>query len=183
MSKVNFEKNLRKLKLLIVNGEIELKPVPNRVKELSVVMEKIRDTFGDFILTGSTTLYLYGFIDRPPNDYDIYIKESDSYKYIITHTPSYGFDFIDENRLGYVGISYEVKRDESFIDNFINRYKTVRIMSDVFLREDSKMGNYFEKVENIKVDHPTNILKEKIKMGGFKNIKDLSHVFDNILNP
>lgn len=178
MGVVDFKKGLRKFKLSIINGEKVLKIIPSRFDELNTYLEKLNETFGDYILTGSACLYIYGLLDRLPNDYDIYIKKSDSDKYTVTHGDSYNNTNIIDNRLGYVEIAYQVKKDSSFFDNFVNRYETIRLMSDVFLIEDNNLKNYYEKYNNIKFDSPFNVINQKEKMEGHKNIIDLNHILN-----
>ena len=97
---------LRDLKLKIVSGEYEFKINKDFLKDNRKLINFIKSSFPNDIVSGSFVLRSYGLINRELNDLDILINDSNRYT---GYTKGGYNDEEDEisNRLGYKEISHK----------------------------------------------------------------------------
>lgn len=154
---------LRDLKLKIVSGEYEFKINKDFLKDNRKLINFIKSSFPNDIVSGSFVLRSYGLINRELNDLDILINDSNRYT---GYTKGGYNDEEDEisNRLGYKEISYK--------DGFFSRKKTYKV--DFFQNESAS----YSIIDGVKFHNPMEILNLKMSMlNNSKHRKDLTDAF------
>ena len=175
----NIKECFRNYKISIINDKTILKPSLDRFNILKNKYNSIDEEIEDYIITGSACLYIYGVIDRLPNDYDIIIKKSCSHKYKTSVLRDHYDNNIEINRLGYIEIPHRQKAVRGFISKLIGRIRDKEeiLLIDIFTRDDKQIGCENGEICGYILDNPLNIINEKIRTGGLKNLQDLGHIF------
>lgn len=113
----------------------------------------------NLILSGSYALYVYGILNRKPNDYDVIINEVDVKLYNLI--PNYSY-FPDEKDVNSIG-----KTEQNGIS------------LDMFLNEDNVDYVVYD---GIKIATPEYILSKKASMNRTKDHKDFAEIKEILKN-
>lgn len=145
----NKELNISENRLKYINDDKSYK--------LSDVYSALKKN-SDFILTGSYALYIYGLLDRKPQDFDVIISEENSKKYKLINNYSYFTTVKDAASIGYT-----IFDDVKF---------------ELFLSDDNT--TYIE-YDGIKIASPEYIIEKKVKMDRKKDNIDFIDIRSKLL--
>jgi hypothetical protein len=149
----------RNFKLDIIESNIKLEISEKNFNKF--IQTKQYQAFSKFtpeeIITGSTSLYLFGLIDREPVDVDVICFDGKSYEPFIDR--SYSFDV--PNYFGY--------RDFKVKKRFWNKSTWVTI--DFFEFQDEEFIEYKRfNTHLIKIENPLNIIQKKFNIVCSENV-------------
>ena len=164
MNSKEFNSKLRLLKIKIINDELNIKFNRDRYLNIQKKLKLLGEEIEDYILTGSAVLYMIGWLDRLPNDYDIILSSDMVGKYSdimeLADDKYRGFDEIDDNRIGTIDMALEIDRKLDFFSKIFSPPSTRKgyehFTLDVF--ENDIEPYYTIEVDNniIKIDECIN---------------------------
>jgi hypothetical protein len=197
----NFKSKIRSLKVSLVNGDISTNIKEERASQIKKELDVLDKKLDDYILTGSAVLFLMGWLDRTPNDYDVIVptSEANKHKRDINNTDTlYSVhDKLSEKRLGVI---LEPMSDENYtkpskiynsfgvvgklfggiIDMFSDVKSPNNLTIDVFLNDEAPYETVLIGDKKVKIDSPINILNIKSELNNLKSDNDIYNIFTKL---
>lgn len=196
----SFKSKIRSLKVSLINGDINTGIKEKRVREIKKELDILNSKFDDYILTGSTVLFLMGWLDRKPNDYDVILPseevnkhEKDIDKVGNMYT---GHDELSERRVGVMivpmgGLSDnktpKISNRFGIVGNFLGGVVDMfsheenpsdNLTIDIFVNDESSYDSVLINGREIKIDSPINILNIKNELNTLKSENDIYNIFN-----